>query len=310
MLTKGQANYLAKVPDDQKMVVKPFNPRGLEIANQVIAEIKEIEPELEVILLGSLPLKILGQEDIDISAFCIKSEQSKHIDNFKKLFGEPNRGGINSVGWDFQREGFSVSVWLTDPTVETTKQQVAIFNLLKNNPELLEEYAKIKEEAQYLPYKEYQKRKYVFFNRILGIKALDPKEELEKIGLNPDNSVVIGSGILSALGIRESKDIDLVVDQENYNRLKSDGHFKKETNHVGTEILTDDVFEIGVGWNVLGKNWMFNDFLDKSEIINGVRYHTLEFLLEVKRSWLKDSDVRQKDFDDVKLIEDYLKNKK
>lgn len=67
MLTEGQTKYLAKVPDDQKMVVKPFNPKGLEVANQIIAEIKAVEPDLEAICVGSVPLKIAGQEDIDIN---------------------------------------------------------------------------------------------------------------------------------------------------------------------------------------------------------------------------------------------------
>jgi len=169
MLTEGQTKYLATVPDYQRMVVKPFNPKGLTIANQIISDIKSIEPNLEVMLPGSLPLKISGQEDIDISAFCIKSEQPKHIDNFKKLFGEPTRQSQNSTGWDFGKDGFNVSVWLTDPNAETTKNQVRVFNLLKNNPNLLKEYERIKEEAKDLTYKEYQIRKYEFYNRILEL---------------------------------------------------------------------------------------------------------------------------------------------
>src|SRR3989344_9456729 len=137
MLTEGQINYLSKVPDDQKMVVKPFNPKGLEVANQVMAEIKAIEPDLEVVCIGSLPLKIAGQEDIDISVFCIKSEQDKHFDSFKRLFGEPTRIGKSSTAWDFERDGFSVGVWLTDPTSNTTQEQLQGFNMLKENPELL-----------------------------------------------------------------------------------------------------------------------------------------------------------------------------
>src|ERR1044072_5283826 len=104
MLTEGQINYLSKVPNDQKMIVKPFNPKGLEIVNQIIAEIKAIEPDLEVICIGSLPLKIAGQEDIDVNAYCIKDEQEKHIPSFKKLYGEPSRVGKNSIGWAFTRK--------------------------------------------------------------------------------------------------------------------------------------------------------------------------------------------------------------
>ena len=169
MLTEGQIKYLATIPDDQRMTVKPFNPKGLELVDRIIADIKSAEPDLEVVCLGSLPLKIAGQEDIDISVFCIKEEQPKHLDNFKKLFGEPTRKGTNSIGWDFQKEGFSVSVWLPDPTVETTRAQVKVFNMLKNNPELLKEYEEIKLSAKGLTYKEYQIRKYEFYNKILGL---------------------------------------------------------------------------------------------------------------------------------------------
>ena len=37
---------------------------------------------------------------------------------------------------------------------------------------------------------------------------MDIKEKLEKMRLTPGNSIVISSGILNALGLRESKDID------------------------------------------------------------------------------------------------------
>lgn len=169
MLTEGQIKYLAKVPDDQKMVVKPFNPKGLEVANQIISEIKAVELDLEVICVGSVSLKIAGQEDIDINAFCIKIEQEKHLPNFKKLYGEPSRIGKASIGWDFKRDGYRVDVWLTDPTAETTKQQLKVFNILKEDPKLLKEYEQIKISAKDLPYKQYQIKKYEFYNRILGL---------------------------------------------------------------------------------------------------------------------------------------------
>jgi len=44
-----------------------------------------------------------------------------------------------------------------------------VFNLLKTNANLLKEYEKIKEEAKDLTYKQYQTRKYEFYNRILGL---------------------------------------------------------------------------------------------------------------------------------------------
>jgi hypothetical protein len=132
-------------------------------------------------------------------------------------------------------------------------------------------------------------------------------QSLQELGLNSENSVIIGSGILSAYGIRASNDIDVVVNKETYNKLTTDNRFTKAENH-GREILTDELFEIGTSWGVLGKNLTFNDLLKQSIVVNGVRYINLDFLLAVKQSWLNDKDIRQKDIDDVKLINTYLAN--
>lgn len=123
--------------------------------------------------------------------------------------------------------------------------------------------------------------------------------------MNPDNAVVIGSGILNALNLRESKDIDVVVTADKYESLSKDSRFKKKESH-GREVLTDDLFEIGTSWIVVGKIWKFDDLLNHSTVIDGVRYNAVEFLLDAKRRWISDREGRQKDTDDVKLMEDYL----
>lgn len=134
---------------------------------------------------------------------------------------------------------------------------------------------------------------------------MEIKNKLNELGLNSENAVVIGSGILNALNLRESKDIDVVVTDEKYKELSADSRFRKEQNH-GHEILTDDLFEIGTSWTVVGRNWKFDDLLNHSTMIDGVRYNTVEFLLDAKRHWIADGEGRQKDIDDVKLMEQYL----
>lgn len=134
---------------------------------------------------------------------------------------------------------------------------------------------------------------------------MDIANSLKKIGLDPNNSVVIGSGILNALGIRDSNDIDVNVDNDTYLRFSKDGNFKKSQN-CGRDVLIKEHLEISKIWIVLGKDQTLEDLKQHSVIIDGVRYITLEFLLAVKKSWLQENDVRQKDIDDVGLIEDYL----
>ncbi len=135
------------------------------------------------------------------------------------------------------------------------------------------------------------------------------KKVLQKFGLNPNNSVVISSGILQALEIRKSNDIDLVVSREAYSRLKKSGKFmvKYDLEHkFGPETLKRDDLEIGISWVELNTPHELQYFKNYSVIINGVRYITLDFLYKVKKGWLNQKNVRQKDVEDVKLIEKYL----
>lgn len=131
------------------------------------------------------------------------------------------------------------------------------------------------------------------------------KISLERIGLNQRNSIVIGSGILEKLGIRKTKDIDLVTTQQKYDFLEKSGKFNVEKKH-GRELLKNYLFHIGPNWFVLGKWYELKDLLDNSMVIDGVRYITLNFLYKVKKNWLLDKNVSQKDINDVKLIEKYI----
>ncbi len=131
------------------------------------------------------------------------------------------------------------------------------------------------------------------------------KNELTRVGLNSNNAVVIGSGILDALNLRESGDIDIVVTEEKYKELLSDSSFRKIKKR-GKELITDGLLEIETSWTVIGKTWKFNDLLNYSIVIEGVRYNTIQFLLDAKRSWIANGTGRKKDIDDVRLIEQYF----
>ena len=136
---------------------------------------------------------------------------------------------------------------------------------------------------------------------------MEIKNKLKEFDLDVDNCVVIGSGILNVLGIRESMDIDVVITEEKYKELKNTGHFQQKESH-GREVLVDDLLEVMTHWDVLGKVWYFNDILECTVIIDEVRYNTIEFLLGVKKQWIGEGEARQKDIDDIKLMEDYLQS--
>lgn len=169
MLTPNQEKYLLNFSDNEMMTIVPWEPRGLNIAQTVINEINSATPGLEVIFIGSLPLRIAGQRDIDLSILSPAQDFPIHQAKLEKKIGKPNVIDQTSIGWHFRREDYGVSVYLTDPITSQVQEQIDVFNLLKNDPSLLKEYEQIKLESADKPYKEYQRRKYEFFNRVLEI---------------------------------------------------------------------------------------------------------------------------------------------
>jgi len=132
---------------------------------------------------------------------------------------------------------------------------------------------------------------------------MEIKNKLNEMGLSPDNAIVIGSGVLNALKLRESHDIDVVATPEKYQSLALDDRFERKMKR-GREILTSDLLEIMTDWTVLGKTWTFDNLQEHSVVIDNVRYNTVQFLLDAKKSWIKDDDgVREKDLKDVELME-------
>lgn len=170
MLTTNQLNYLAKQPDDKMVQVLPWDEKGLDIANEVIKEIKSVLPNNEVIFIGSLPLGIAGQKDIDLSVMSHENEFPLYRPKLEQRFGVPDKLGKTSIGWHFDRKGWEVGIYLTDPKTSQVSEQIQVFNMLKDNPKLLKEYEQIKLAASNRTYKEYQIAKYEFYNRILGIR--------------------------------------------------------------------------------------------------------------------------------------------
>lgn len=129
-------------------------------------------------------------------------------------------------------------------------------------------------------------------------------KEVEKLDLPEDEFVVLGSGILAALGIREIKDIDLLIKSEFFEKLKNEG-WSYEVIEIGgqprdmvskgnTQAFKDFWWE--------GKILPFEDGMARCEKINGINFVSLRTLLEYKKDMKREKDIR-----DVILIEGYLK---
>ncbi len=117
----------------------------------------------------------------------------------------------------------------------------------------------------------------------------------------PDGSyVVFGSCPLAAAGIREAKDIDLLVSKGLFAELKKAG-WRVLHKSPTDKPLTHDVFEAHDNWNFSSYSPTLKDLLSTATIIDGVPFASLQ---EV-RKW-KLASGRPKDLTDVKLIDNHL----
>ena len=100
MLSDRQKEYIKSLPKEtaeKPVMIFPWDERGLEIAQSVINDIHSVEPTLEVFLRGSLPLRIAGQKDIDITSLDVSSNFEIHKLNLEKVLGIPNKINDSSI---------------------------------------------------------------------------------------------------------------------------------------------------------------------------------------------------------------------
>jgi len=125
-------------------------------------------------------------------------------------------------------------------------------------------------------------------------------DKTKELNLQPGEYIVIGSGILDAMGIREAHDVDMVVSQEVYDKLKTSGFKELKVILHDSEkkkILTKGDYEICTYWEDGRGKLYLDDLLKESQEVGGVTFVSLEML----RNWKKWAG-REKDLRDIKLI--------
>ena len=126
-----------------------------------------------------------------------------------------------------------------------------------------------------------------------------------ELGLQTRDYIVVGSGVLAALGIRSAKDVDLIVSETVFHRFERTGEWQRKDFNDGTYYLVKDIYEVGLDWDsqTLTPNLM--DLKRSETIVDGIPFVSLERL----RRWKIWKNI-PKHLADLALIDDYLTNKK
>ena len=129
-------------------------------------------------------------------------------------------------------------------------------------------------------------------------------ERVRALGLPLEQIIVMGSGVLDQLGIRQADDVDVAANEALYAVLLAgrDGWIREE--QWGETLFRNEqnTAELWSGWVAPGGRLSFDELMKHTTEYDGIRFVSLNFLREWKL-WKG----RPKDLRDVELIEQYQK---
>lgn len=129
-------------------------------------------------------------------------------------------------------------------------------------------------------------------------------DRVKALGLPLDQLIVVGSGIMGELEIRQSSDVDVILTESTFESLSDQDGWRRVTKD-GREAFLNEQHnaEAWSSWVAPDDSGLvdFESLMPDTVVLNDVRFASLDYV----RAWKKWYD-RQKDRDDVALIDAYL----
>jgi hypothetical protein len=131
-------------------------------------------------------------------------------------------------------------------------------------------------------------------------------KKLLEIGLPPKDYAIVGSAPMALHGLKTlTNDIDVIARGAAWEKAKQYCFPEESPMKFGNFLkMFDGKVEVYHCWFPKDA-WNVDELIDTAEIVDGVRYVKLEYVLKYKKS-----RNFPKDTTDIKLIEDYLSIKK
>ena len=124
-------------------------------------------------------------------------------------------------------------------------------------------------------------------------------QRVQQLGLPLDQFVVIGSGLLDAVGIRAADDIDLVLRADLFARLVKQPEWEVGVKNTELVITKGDV-EAFLSWSS-DSHPNFSELYEDGVEIDGIRFANPAVITAWKRQHPSEKNTR-----DIALLEEYL----
>lgn len=122
------------------------------------------------------------------------------------------------------------------------------------------------------------------------------RQRLDELELAPDSYVVVGGAVLALLHLRDTTDIDLVVNDEVYQRYRDEQQWKEFAAENGRRVLSRDGFNLQHSWHGTSFKRLRRDAWKH----DGIPCVSIDALIANKRQ-----TGRRKDLTDITLISQY-----
>lgn len=150
----------------RKVVMNKFDNNAKKTGLILIKKLSKSIPEIELMFIGSVFLEISGQNDIDIVSICKDSELFLCVNKLIDVLGKPAKCKREFSQWDGVYNGYKYELLLSTPDNRLLNRIIIDNTLISNNKDYLESYTKLKENSNGFSYREYERRRIAFFNRI------------------------------------------------------------------------------------------------------------------------------------------------
>jgi hypothetical protein len=132
---------------------------------------------------------------------------------------------------------------------------------------------------------------------------MDIFSELKKLNFPQDKYLVIGGAALAGRNLKQTRDLDILVEKDFLKELEKDTNWKYHPRIIPTEEagLVNDDGTVELYPTVGGIDLRFEDMKTREETIEGFPFANLKDILRIKQAYH-----REKDLKDIELIETYL----